>query len=36
VGEAICDLLAPVYGGFTEGFETAEHRDPRDLLEQLR
>jgi predicted ATPase len=30
------DLLAPVYGWFTEGFEPADLRDPKALLDQLR
>ena len=29
------DLLAPVYGWFTEGFETADLRETKVLLEQL-
>jgi adenylate cyclase len=29
------DLLAPVYGWFTEGFDTADLRDARTLLDQL-
>jgi predicted ATPase len=29
------DLLAPVYGWFTEGFETADLKDARALLEEL-
>lgn len=29
------DLLAPVYGWFTEGFETADLEDARALLDQL-
>jgi class 3 adenylate cyclase/predicted ATPase len=29
------DLLAPVYGWFTEGFETLDLREARDLLDQL-
>jgi len=29
------DLLAPVYGWFTEGFETADLKDAKALLEQL-
>ena len=28
-------LLAPVYNGFTEGFETRDLRDAKALLEQL-
>jgi predicted ATPase len=30
------DLLAPVYDWFTEGFETADLKDARALLEELR
>jgi predicted ATPase len=30
------DLLAPVYGWFTEGFDTADLRDARALLEELQ
>jgi predicted ATPase len=29
------DLLAPVYGWFTEGFETADLQDAKALLEEL-
>jgi predicted ATPase len=29
------DLLAPVYGWFTEGFETADLKNAEALLEQL-
>ncbi|HEX3210815.1 MAG TPA: hypothetical protein VHQ91_15605, partial [Geminicoccaceae bacterium] len=29
------DLLAPVYGWFTEGFETADLKDAKALLDQL-
>ena len=29
------DLLAPVYGWFTEGFDTADLRDAKVLLEEL-
>jgi len=29
------DLLAPVYGWFTEGFDTADLQDARALLEEL-
>jgi predicted ATPase len=29
------DLLAPVYGWFTEGFDTTELKDARALLDQL-
>jgi predicted ATPase len=30
-----CDLLAPIYGWFTEGFDTADLQEPRALLEAL-
>ena len=30
------DLLAPIYGWFTEGFDTADLKDAKALLEQLR
>ena len=30
------DLLAPVYGWFTEGFETADLRDAKALLDEFR
>ena len=30
------DLLAPVYDWFTEGFETADLRDAKALLDELR
>jgi predicted ATPase len=30
------DLLAPVYGWFTEGFNTADLREAKALLEALR
>jgi predicted ATPase len=29
------DLLAPIYGRFTEGFETADLRDAKSLLDEL-
>ena len=29
-------LLAPVYGGFTEGFDTADLRDAKAVLDELR
>jgi hypothetical protein len=29
------DLLAPVYGWFTEGFETADLKDAKALLHEL-
>jgi predicted ATPase len=30
------DLLAPVYGWFTEGFDTADLKDAKALLSELR
>jgi predicted ATPase len=30
------DLLAPVYGWFTEGFDTRDLQDAKALLEELR
>ena len=30
-----CDLLAPVYGWFTEGFDTADLKDAKTLLDEL-
>jgi predicted ATPase len=33
-GEA-CDLLAPLYGWFTEGFDTADLKEAKALLDQL-
>ena len=30
------DLLAPLYGSFTEGFDTADLKDAKALLDQLR
>ena len=29
------DLLAPIYGWFTEGFDTADLQEARALLEEL-
>jgi predicted ATPase len=29
------DLLAPVYGWFTEGFDTADLKDAKTLLDEL-
>jgi predicted ATPase len=29
------DLLAPIYGWFTEGFETADLQEAKALLEEL-
>ena len=34
VGEAY-ELLAPVYGGFTEGFATKDLKDAKALLDDL-
>ena len=34
-GDAARELLAPVYGWFTEGFDTADLQDARTLLEEL-
>jgi predicted ATPase len=31
-----CDVLAPVYGWFTEGFDTADLKDAKQLLDDLR
>jgi hypothetical protein len=28
-------ILAPVYGWFTEGFDTADLKDAKDLLDEL-
>jgi hypothetical protein len=30
-----CDLLAPVYGWFTEGFDTLDLKDAKALLDEL-
>ena len=30
-----CDLLAPIYGWFTEGFDTADLKDAKALLDEL-
>jgi predicted ATPase len=30
------ELLAPVYGWFTEGFDTLDLKDAKALLEELR
>jgi predicted ATPase len=32
---AACDLLAPVYGWFTEGSDTADLQEAKALLEEL-
>jgi predicted ATPase len=34
-GAAAHDVLAPIYGWFTEGFDTADLRDARALLDAL-
>ena len=36
MGEAARDLLAPIYGWFTEGFDTADLKNAKALLEGLR
>ena len=33
--EEACDLLAPVYGWFTEGFDTPDLKDAKALLDAL-
>jgi predicted ATPase len=33
--DAACDLLAPVYGWFTEGFETLDLKEAKTLLDAL-
>jgi predicted ATPase len=30
-----CDLLGPVYGWFTEGFDTPDLKDAKTLLDEL-
>ena len=30
------DVLAPIYGWFTEGFDTPDLREARELLDELR
>jgi hypothetical protein len=30
------DLVAPVYGWYTEGFDTLDLNEPKALLEQLK
>ncbi len=30
-----CDLLAPIYGWFTEGFDTSDLKDAKALLDEL-
>ena len=34
-GAAAYDLLAPIYGWFTEGFDTADLQEAKVLLETL-
>ena len=31
-----CDLLAPIYDWFTEGFDTPDLKDAKALLDELR
>jgi predicted ATPase len=31
-----CDLLAPIYGWFTEGFDTPDLKEAEALLDELR
>ena len=31
-----CDLLAPIYGWFTEGFDTLDLKEAKALLDELR
>jgi predicted ATPase len=33
--DAACELLSPLYGWFTEGFETADLREAKALLAEL-
>ena len=33
--DAACELLAPIYHWFTEGFDTADLREARALIEAL-
>jgi predicted ATPase len=35
-GDASRDLLAPVYGWFTEGFDTLDLKEAKALLNKLR
>ena len=30
-----CDLLTPVYGWFTEGFDTADLKEAKALIDEL-
>jgi predicted ATPase len=34
-GDEACDLLAPVYGWFTEGFDTLDLKEVKVLLDEL-
>ncbi len=34
-GATTCDLLAPIYGWFTEGFDTADLKEAKTLLDEL-
>ena len=34
-GKEACDLLSPLYGWFTEGFETVDLQEAKALLEEL-
>jgi hypothetical protein len=33
--EEACDLLAPIYNWFTEGFDTADLQEAKALLEEF-
>ena len=33
--DAACSMLAEIYGWFTEGFDTADLKDAKALLEEL-
>jgi predicted ATPase len=35
-GQKARDLLTPIYNGFTEGFETADLKEAKALLEALQ
>jgi predicted ATPase len=34
-GDAARELLAPIYGWFTEGFDTLDLKDAKGLLDEL-
>ena len=34
-GQQACELLAPVYGWFTEGFDTLDLKEAKALLDEL-